>query len=104
MDQDFMQVNIIASHICFGGQKWMLTVKLVYKLSNVPDDLKWAKNTHMTPFIPTFKEGITNDIYGFGRLFLLLLLRPPVFVAVHPYLYPSIFVLPVQMTGGRAST
>ena len=27
----------------------MLTVKLVYKLSNVPDDLKWAKNTHMTP-------------------------------------------------------
>ena len=27
----------------------MLTVKLVYKLSNVPDDLKWAKNTHLTP-------------------------------------------------------
>ena len=27
----------------------MLTVKLVYKLSNVPDDLKWAKDTHMTP-------------------------------------------------------
>ena len=27
----------------------MLTVKLLYKLSNVPDDLKWAKNTHMTP-------------------------------------------------------
>ena len=27
----------------------MLTVKLVYKLSNVPDDLKWAKTTHMTP-------------------------------------------------------
>ena len=34
---------------------WMLTVKLVYKVSNVPDDLKWATNTHMTPFILTFK-------------------------------------------------
>ena len=33
----------------------MLTVKLVYKLSNVPDDLKWAINTHMTPFILAFK-------------------------------------------------
>ena len=27
----------------------MLTVKPVYTLSNVPDNLKWAKNTHMTP-------------------------------------------------------
>ena len=27
---------------------WMLTVKLVYKLSNVPDDLNWATNTHDT--------------------------------------------------------
>ena len=34
---------------------WMLTVKLVYKLSNVPDDLKWATNTLMTPFTLTFK-------------------------------------------------
>ena len=34
---------------------WMLTVKLVYKLSNVPDDLKQATNTHMTPFTLTFK-------------------------------------------------
>ena len=49
-----MQDKLIASHICFGG-KWVLTVKLVYKLSNVPDDLKWAKNTHMTPFTLTFK-------------------------------------------------
>ena len=46
-----MQDNIIASHTCFGGHIWMLTVKLVYKLSNVPDDLKWATNTHMTPFL-----------------------------------------------------
>ena len=34
---------------------WMLTVNPVYKLSNVPDDLKWAKNTHVTPFTLTFK-------------------------------------------------
>ena len=34
---------------------WMLTVKLVYKLSDEPDDLKWATNTHMTPFTLTFK-------------------------------------------------
>ena len=34
---------------------WMLTVKLVYKLSDVPDDLKWATNTHMMPFTLTFK-------------------------------------------------
>ena len=33
----------------------MSTVKLVYKLPNVPDDLKWATNTHMTPFRLTFK-------------------------------------------------
>ena len=34
---------------------WMLTVKPVYKLSNVPDDLKWATNTHMSPFTLTSK-------------------------------------------------
>ena len=34
---------------------WTLTVKLVYKLSDVPDDLKWATNTHMTPFMLTFE-------------------------------------------------
>jgi len=69
----------------------MLTVKLVYKLSKVPDDLKWAKNTHVTPFTL-----ITNDIYGFGRLIFALFTpsttRPPVFVPVHTYFYPSIFV------------
>ena len=31
---------------------WMLTVD---ELSSVPDDLKWATNTHMTPFTLTFK-------------------------------------------------
>ena len=62
-----MQDYYCQSHM-FRWTKWMLTVKLVYKLSYVPDDLKWAKNRHMTPFTLTFKEGITNDIYGFGYL------------------------------------
>ena len=60
----------------------MLTVKPVYKLSNVSDDLKWTTDT-----IYTHYQGITNNIYGFGRPFLLLILLP-----VHPYYYPSIFV------------
>ena len=45
----------------------MLTIKLVYKLSDVPDDLKWATNTYDT--IYTHFQGITNNIYGFGRPF-----------------------------------
>ena len=49
-----MQDKIIASHTCFGRHLW-LTVKVVYKLSNVPDDLKWARNIHMTPFTLNFK-------------------------------------------------
>ena len=74
----------------------MLTVKLVYKLSNVPDDLKWAKNTHMTPFTLSFKEGITNAIYGFRRLFYSvhhpsthISTRPPIFLPVHIRFYPT---------------
>ena len=34
---------------------WMLTVKPVYKLLNLSDDLKWTTNTHVTPFSITFK-------------------------------------------------
>ena len=34
---------------------WMFTVKPVYKLLNVSDDLKWTTNTHVTPFSFTFK-------------------------------------------------
>ena len=33
----------------------MLTVKPVYKLLNVSDDLKWTTNTHVTPFSLPFK-------------------------------------------------
>ena len=67
---------------------WLLTVKPVYKLSDVPDDLKWATNTHGT--IYTHFQGITNNIYGFGRPFSLLLhflpIHPP---PVHPYFFCS---------------
>ena len=75
---------------------WMSTVKLVYELSDVPDDLKWAKNTHVPPFTLTFKEGITNDIYGFGRLVFALVTpstristSPPIFLSVHIRFYTS---------------
>ena len=34
---------------------WMLTVKQVYELSDVPGDLKRTTNTHMTPFTLTLK-------------------------------------------------
>ena len=33
----------------------MLTVKPVYKLLNVSDDLKWTTNTQLTQFLLTFK-------------------------------------------------
>ena len=45
--------NYCQSHVLV--DTWMLTVKLVYKLSDVPDDLKSATNTHMIPFTLTFK-------------------------------------------------
>ena len=66
---------------------WMLIVKPVYKLSN--KCVWWPemgyKHTYDT--IYTHFQGITNNIYGFGRPFLLLHFLP-----VHPYFYPSIFV------------
>ena len=84
--QGFMQDKIITCHTCFGGHM-DVNCKLVYKLSNVSDDLKWAtKHTYDT--IYTHFQGITNNIYGCGR---------PIFA--RPYSF-----LPVQMTGGRVST
>ena len=67
----------------------MLTVKPVYKLLNVSDDPKWTTNTCDTIF--THFQGITNNIYGFGRtcfaasFFYQSTTRPP-------YFYPAIFV------------
>ena len=51
----------------------MLTVKPVYELSDVPDDLKWATNT--CDIIYTHFQDITNNIYIFTR--------PPIFLPVH---------------------
>ena len=51
-----MQDNIIASHTFWWTRgSWMLTVKPVYKLLNVSDDLKWTTNTYVIPFSHTFK-------------------------------------------------
>ena len=52
--QGFMQDKLLpVTHVLV--DTWMFTVKLVYKLSNVPDDLKGATNTHMTtPFTLAF--------------------------------------------------
>ena len=70
----------------------MLTVKPVYKLSNVSDDRNWATNTYMTPFTLTFKAKLTISMV-LEDLFLLL----------HFFTRHYSF-LPVQMTGGRIST
>jgi len=87
-----MQDKIIARHTCFVGT-WVLTDKPVYELSDVPDDLKWAKNTHMTPFTQVHFQGISNNIYGFGRLCSLIFypstICPPIFLPVHIRFYPS---------------
>ena len=76
----------------------MLTVKPVYKLSNVPDDLKWATNTHDTIYIHF--QGITNNIYGFGRPFFdPSFVYPSTHISARPY-----SILPVLMTGGLVCT
>ena len=62
----------------------MLTVKTVYKLLNVSDDLKWTTNTRDTIF--THFQGITNNIYGFGRPFFApSFFYPPTHISTHPY-------------------
>ena len=79
----------------------MLTVKLVYELSDVPDHLKWATNTYDT--IYTHFQGITNNIYGlefffFCSLIFFTRLQPVLHISTRPYSF-----LPFQMTGGRVS-
>ena len=66
----------------------MLTVKPVYKLLNVSDDLKWTTYKHTCDTIFTHFQGITKNIYMvLEDLFLLFhfFTRPP-------HYYPSIFV------------
>ena len=73
--------NYCQSHVLV--DTWMLTVKLVYELSDVPDDPEMGyKRTHDT--IYTHFQGITNNIYGFGRPFFA-----PIFLPVHIRFYPS---------------
>ena len=60
----------------------MLTVKPVYKLKNVSDDLKWTTNIHMTPFKLASKAYLAISMV-LEDLFLLLHFLP-----VHPYFYP----------------
>ena len=66
----------------------MLTVKPVYKLSNAPDNLKWAINTHMTTY--THFQGITKKSMVWKTFAPNLFTRLP---PVHPHFYPSIFVV-----------
>ena len=65
----------------------MLTVKPVYKLLNVSKGCPEMDYKHTCDTIFTHFQGITNNIYVFGRLF------------TRPYSF-----LPVQMTGERVST
>ena len=75
---DIMQDKIIASHTCFGGE----LLSQFTKLLNVPDDLKW---TIEQVTIYTHFQGITNNIYGFGRPFLPVR-HPSTHISIHPYL------------------
>ena len=54
LNQALLRDKIVASHTCFGGHM-DVNCKLVYELSDVPDDLKWTTNIHMTPFTLIFK-------------------------------------------------
>ena len=69
-------------HTCFGGH-----MDVNFEMLNLN-----GLQAHVTPFSLTF-QGITNNIYGFGRLLLLhFFTRPPIFTRPHSF-------LPIQMTG-----
>ena len=99
--QGFMQDQIIASHMFWWTRGWMLTVKPVYKLSNCA---WWPEMGYKHTFdtIYTHFQGITNNIYDFGRPFFcsyIFFYPSSIFLPVHrPYSF-----LPIQMTGGRVS-
>ena len=78
----------------------MLTVKPVYKLLNVSDDLKLTTNTHVTPFSLTFKAYLTIYMVFEDLVFFAPSLFYP---STHNSTCPYSF-LRVQMTGGRVST
>ena len=87
-------LNYYKSHMFWWTlDTWMLKVKPVYKLSNVSDDLKWTTNTYTYDTIFTNFQGITNNIYGFGRPFFapsfFFARSLPIFLPVHIRFYPS---------------
>ena len=87
--QGFMQDKIIASHTCFGGHMdvncsaSLQTFKCVW----------WPQMDykHTCDTIYTHFQGITNNIYGFGKPFFApsFFTRPPIFLPVHIRFYPS---------------
>ena len=89
-----MQDQIIASYTCFAGH--------VETSSQTLNVFFWPEKNykHTCDTIYTHFQGITNNIYGFGRSFFLLrfFTCPPIFLPVYPYSF-----LPVQMMGGQVS-
>ena len=63
----------------------MLTVKPVYKLLNVSDDMKWTTNTHVTPFSLTFED----YLFFAPSVFYPSATHQPIFLPVHIRFYPS---------------
>ena len=66
----------------------MFTVKPVYKLSNVPDDVKWTTNTHVTPFTLIFKAQLTISMVledPFCSFIFVPVHHPSTHISTYPY-------------------
>ena len=63
---------------------WMLTVKLVYELSDVPDDLKWAKNTHRWHHLCSLSRHNWQYRWFWRKKFYFFVLYPSTLVFTHP--------------------
>ena len=68
---------------------WMLTVKPVYKLSNVFDDLKWATNKHTYDTIYTHFQGISMVLEDLFLLLRFFYQSTHIFLSIHIHFYPS---------------
>ena len=75
----------------------MLTIMLVYELSDVTGDLKWATNTHVTSLTLTFKAYLTISMVL--EDFFLPVHHQSTHISACLYSF-----LPVLMMGGRVST
>ena len=87
--QEFIFIASHVTHVLV--DTWMLTLKCLHEM-----DYKHTCDTIFTHF-----QGITNNIYGLGRLFapFLPVHHPSTHISTRPYSF-----LTVQMTGGRVST